>query len=500
MQIDKENIKEQRNNLIQWMVPALVLFGYFLIILVSYRNNMKNDAVDAVYDLISVHSEKLSNSFTKEIYMSEQAVQTTAGIIGEQDLDPLSEQALSALSSSIKSSMAVDGLICTETGKGISYSGESVDLLGNTNLNSCMTNNLVVSDIVFDQDLNKYVISLYAPIISNTKVLGAVCLKYPAERFTTFLKTSENDGLTISALMKNDGTLISLVGQNKPDIGENLYDIITDQEEHVNGTVQTKLKQSIQNYKSGVILCKYKDVNRVISYKSTGINGWYVIEIYTQKYIDRLVLRGFKPTKLVVFRILMAILIFTIFIVLISFINKKFYSKENRELQSKAETDLLTGLLNKMATQKHIQEYLDGPGKEEAGMLLLLDIDNFKKINDTMGHAFGDEVLSTLGIRLRNEFRVNDIVGRIGGDEFIVYLKNIKDEETEKREAARITNFFKDFKAGEYVKYSATASIGAAIYPKDGKSFEELYKAADKGVYLAKQRGKNQLAFYGDED
>ena len=78
----------------------------------------------------------------------------------------------------------------------------------------------------------------------------------------------------------------------------------------------------------------------------------------------------------------------------------------------------------------------------------------------------------------------------------MVFLKNIKDQETVDREAARVASFFKNFKAGEYVKYSATASIGVAIYPKDGDNFESLYKAADQAVYQAKRHGKNQLAFY----
>ena len=72
----------------------------------------------------------------------------------------------------------------------------------------------------------------------------------------------------------------------------------------------------------------------------------------------------------------------------------------------------------------------------------------------------------------------------------------IKDDEIKEREAGRVAAFFKNFKAGEYVKYSVTASIGVAVYSKDGDTFEALYKAADQAVYQAKRHGKNQLAFY----
>ena len=106
--------------------------------------------------------------------------------------------------------------------------------------------------------------------------------------------------------------------------------------------------------------------------------------------------------------------------------------------------------------------------------------------------------LSTLGHQLKSEFRINDIIGRTGGDEFIIFLKDLKDDAALKREAERVNTFFKNFKVGEYTKYSATASIGAVEIPTDGTEFEALYKYADKALYLAKKRGKNQMAFYKD--
>ena len=131
--------------------------------------------------------------------------------------------------------------------------------------------------------------------------------------------------------------------------------------------------------------------------------------------------------------------------------------------------------------------------------MLLFDIDNFKKINDTMGHAFGDQVLKSLGEQLSMEFRKTDILGRIGGDEFAILLKDIKDDEIILKEGDKILQFFRQFKVGDYVKYSATASIGAAIYPRDGKDFQELYKSADNALYEAKKQGKNRLIYYNSD-
>ena len=132
--------------------------------------------------------------------------------------------------------------------------------------------------------------------------------------------------------------------------------------------------------------------------------------------------------------------------------------------------------------------------------MILVDVDNFKKINDTMGHAFGDDVLRQLGVRLRSLYRVSDIVGRIGGDEFVVFLKDINDEEIIARESKKLWTFFQGFEVGEYVKYSVTASLGAAVFPTNGDSFESLYKSADTAVYIAKRGGKNRLVFYDEKE
>ena len=164
-----------------------------------------------------------------------------------------------------------------------------------------------------------------------------------------------------------------------------------------------------------------------------------------------------------------------------------------------AETDQLTGLYNKVTTERKIKEYFE-ENPDSQSLLFVLDIDNFKKINDTMGHAFGDEVLREIGQGLRQQFRASDIIGRAGGDEFIILLKHVTEDQYIIREAKKLENFFKGLQVGTYTKYSVTSSIGCAIFGRDGNTFETLYKQADEALYKAKHRGKNQLAFYKDPE
>ncbi|MCR5801529.1 MAG: GGDEF domain-containing protein [Lachnospiraceae bacterium] len=196
--------------------------------------------------------------------------------------------------------------------------------------------------------------------------------------------------------------------------------------------------------------------------------------------------------------IALAIVLFVGYVVLV-ILSRSNSKEESRKLESKAETDLLTGCSNKVSSETQIRTYME-EHPDRAALFILIDIDNFKKINDTMGHAFGDEVLRQLGMGLRSMYRNTDIIGRLGGDEFCVFLKDVNDEEIYRREARKLITFFHGFEVGEYVKYSVTGSLGAVVFPKDGLSFEELYENADAALYAAKKGGKNRLMFFADKD
>ena len=261
----------------------------------------------------------------------------------------------------------------------------------------------------------------------------------------------------------------------------------------------TVFMQSIESGRAGTVhVNDGKGVSCYICHQPIATTGACVIVSVRDNQINRSIQEENRDTRSMIMKVLISIGIFVGLIIVIYIINRVNFTKENMELQNKAETDLLTELLNKISTENKIKEYLSGEGKDKTCMMCVLDIDNFKKINDTMGHAFGDEVLATLGKRIRTEFRVTDIIGRTGGDEFIIFLKDLKDDSIIEREAGRVAGFFKDFTVGTYTRYSPTASIGAAIYPRDGVDYESMYKAADTALYKAKKRGKNQLAFFSE--
>ncbi len=167
------------------------------------------------------------------------------------------------------------------------------------------------------------------------------------------------------------------------------------------------------------------------------------------------------------------------------------------KLEDKINRDLLTTCYNKIATETAIKDLIENE-KNESYTFYMIDIDNFKGINDTLGHYFGDMTLSNVGKKLKSCFRNNDIVGRIGGDEFVIFAKNTGDENTIIERAEKIAAIFRNSYSGEKKTYKISSSIGISQFPKDGNSFLDLYKSADKALYKSKQKGKDCYTIYSN--
>ncbi|MEG0734101.1 GGDEF domain-containing protein, partial [Anaerorhabdus sp.] len=121
--------------------------------------------------------------------------------------------------------------------------------------------------------------------------------------------------------------------------------------------------------------------------------------------------------------------------------------------------------------------------------LLMLDIDDFKDVNDRYGHAEGDRVLGEVAIELKERFRSRDIVGRVGGDEFTILMTDIPSKDVAIKKAEELCSAIRNRR---FTKCEITVSIGIA-FANDEKSFNEIYNEADEALYQAKNNGKNQF-------
>lgn len=164
-------------------------------------------------------------------------------------------------------------------------------------------------------------------------------------------------------------------------------------------------------------------------------------------------------------------------------------------LIKRASQDPLTHLYNKSATRDYLEQVMsENDTGNQSGLLMIVDIDNFKTINDRWGHLYGDSVIERFSAMLLAFFQPGDIVGRIGGDEFLIYCQDISKTRDAEHMADRINWRSRevDLKDNEIL----TVSIGMALYPRDAKSYDALFRSADIALYQAKRRGKNTYALY----
>lgn len=176
------------------------------------------------------------------------------------------------------------------------------------------------------------------------------------------------------------------------------------------------------------------------------------------------------------------------------------FDKKHREtLLNQAQKDLLTGLYNKVTTHTLIEEYLQSSPTTHNHALLIIDLDGFKAINDNFGHLFGDAVLCDLATSIKKSFPASDIVGRVGGDEFVVLVKNMSSPEWLRSKGLALNIALRRSYITDRQEYKVSGTIGIAIYPLHCKNFNDLFKAADQALYYAKGTGKDKCVVYSDQ-
>lgn len=175
---------------------------------------------------------------------------------------------------------------------------------------------------------------------------------------------------------------------------------------------------------------------------------------------------------------------------LLAFIYFRNIDKQHREmerLKQLAERDQMTGLYNHDTTLNLIKEYLTDEGIGQKHALFMVDVNKFKSINDKYGHMPGDHVLAEVARRIRSVFRNDDIVGRIGGDEFMALIKNISSVSLAEKKAVELANATHFSCSG--ISMDISCSIGVALFDDETANFAELYRKADAAMYRAKQSG-----------
>ncbi len=483
---------------LQWIIPV----GLFLILIISlysgFTGGINDDTAENYEGIVTEATEnyagKLSDSIqTTEILgqVAADAISTAGGSVSDSEITTI----LNSVASKTNSYLT---LITDSDGNALSNSGSNLHL-----------NEFSYFESVFGDDLKNYhyvesdeirgsaALIISVPVVYTDKT-EKLLIYYPfggyeLKKYITADKDYDSQANII--IIDSDGKIVSSVSaDDRFMVGTDVWDLFED-----DPTALRRYRSKVQARGAGKFSSVSSGNEYLVCYSPIEGTTECLMVAYNKTALEKSEASMSESLKSKLTWFLIITILFIVVITIINIVQIYVSTRTTEDMQDKVDSDQLTGLRNKVATERDIKNYIENH-PDDMGMLFLIDIDNFKKINDTMGHAFGDEVLRELGRNIGINFRVSDIIGRIGGDEFMIFLKNLKEDQNTIREAQKLTYFFKHFQVGDYVKYSVTASIGAAVYPAHGTDFESLYKAADQAVYKSKKRGKNRLSFYDDRD
>lgn len=489
----KKDLGDYSNIVFKLLLLSAVTIIAFAIATSIFARNVRNKSERGLVQSVRNASLEVASEYGLKLDKAKASIHTAAGFFAHEGIDLDSVELIKVLGTIKNNTGAEDVYVSNEdhdlvyqdghTGNSKDFEWDSEVYAGNEVMDVYFVNITSVGPA-------KMVVS--CPVVSDGTVIGSVTALIPPGVFSEATVHGRMEWNTGYMLAGADGEVyfVSTITSFKP--GNMLFD---------GSSIKLKGKASFDSIltdmakaRNGSFNCTVGSRDYYVRYDPVSGGKWYLFSLFVEKYRDAQIDSAASVNEQ---QGIVMVVIFILFILLASRLLLDELQSDSRsmsKLQNDAEKDLLTGVYNKLSTEKRIRSYMQKEGA--CGLFYIVDLDNFKKINDTYGHAFGDEVLRTVGKRLNTEFRATDIVGRLGGDEFCVFLKDLSNEEEKKTQIDRMSTIFKDIYAGEHVKYNPTASIGGAEFPKHGKTFEEIYRAADRALYDVKENGKNGIKIY----
>ena len=332
---------------------------------------------------------------------------------------------------------------------------------------------------------------LAVPVYKDGGVIGVLGASYNVGALNQMLFDDIYDGVGFSMIIDSSGRIISCdsgKGYRNIRISDNVYDFYVENGE-VSKEDMAVAKRNIKNQQAGILVLKHTKEVRYLAYDTLGINDWMLCYV---------VPRSKAQESFQFIRDREVILVFVIGGGMIIFLLLILYRESQKQKQMKelASVDGLTQLHNKIGTENLVTQWLQSKDSKSGGVLLMLDVDHFKQINDNFGHMVGDRVLYKVGHLLKSSFREDDIIGRVGGDEFLIFMKGVTSEKFVIQRMESLRQYFHELPVAEIKDSILTCSIGAAFMPKDGTTFNSLYKHADEALYRTKRNGRDGFSIY----
>ena len=476
----------------------IVLVVCAIVSMLLIQNEAVVRAQQRVYDRLS-ENEKLQRRLIEETLSGKYALlETAAGLLTDEGGD--AEAAARILSATAGGGSFSSVGFANAEGDTVLNSGETTNIADRSYFQSSINGERAMSRISPGEGKitakPRFILSVP---IEGGEVAGVLFGSFLDDSFRPLLATDTLGVDVYSFICSGDGELLISSLENEsgaPVTFDNINDLFADAE------IKGGAPLADGGSREGSVSFTLGDYEGYLVFMPLGLSDWMLFNLVSSEIIDEDTTASTQMGFASLLVLLGVSLVLIAIIVIVSSRRAQELREQQREevseLTARADTDSLTGLLNHRATRARIERYLENEGSHGSHALYLIDLDGFKSVNDIYGHPEGDRVIAQKAAAIKHVFRTSDIVGRIGGDEFMVLLKNVADDEIAEHKAAELCAALQsDFAHDGGESAALTASVGVAAY-KDGETFAQLYKAADEALYSAKRAGKDRYVISGD--
>ncbi len=482
-----------RSGLKKYFMACSVYFVFMMFSIIYFFYCVQVNAVNTAEKTIEGHVKRQRDHFEKILDIHYNYLDGMARYIGTSE-ELLSEANMTLLQSVIFEENSFERMaIIDRDGLSTYEDGIQKDVGGREYFQKAMKGQRTLSDPIDSKvDGNRRVI-MAVPVFQGEVVSGVLGGSYDVGFLSHLLFEDLYDGAGYTMIVMSSGSVISCDKEEElpgdPDLFFRRYGTMKKKGDRRAGD----LKADFAAGKGGCAKFRTPEGDSYLVYEPLSSNGWmlcYVIPA-AKVWEDFSFIRYYEVILAGVLLGGLAVLAVYIW---------KVKTREERALMQYAQTDALTGAVNKDSTQKQIDQWLGGGQRTGVQAFLMLDIDNFKTVNDEYGHGAGDEALRQIGRVLAQEFREHDIVGRIGGDEFVVLMKNMAEEEMAIARVENLCRRIREISVKGIPGNILSSSVGVAYSPSHGNTYEELYLCADKALYETKKRGRDGYTVYSGEE
>ena len=475
-------MKKRFKGMLTTVLVIAIALALLATVFFRFRSGMNKEMNATVTDYLTENVDALATAFYTKL--EDQLVMLESQTRYFQDVDLTDYAAMKETIMSTRGILAFTTIgVASSAGSTMNYLGKSSgNILLQDYFQEAMAGRNAISATTSLDEFGNEVLVLAVPIQRDESVVGVIYGTFTKDDLNKLLNTVHFEDIGTNVLITADGTILAQDAETDGiDVNiNNLHDIIP-------GLNLSGIEDSFTfSYNDG----EHADI---LVLKKVGFHDWYFGTILPGEIVEQ---KSSSISRRVLVVMVEATVVF-IALLLYILLSARKHVNVKEELTEKAQTDLLTGILNKVSFQDAVQGAIRDAGDKECCALYIIDLDDFKHVNDNLGHAMGDKVLADTARKLRNIFRNSDVIGRIGGDEFAAFFRCPKERADEldnlmrSRAEAILRDVTETYEAGGK-SVQVSVSVGVAMYPRDGGDYKTLYENADRALYTAKREGKNR--------